>query len=83
MKKKKLKENQIINLCSDSEWSLYKIIKYLKKKLNSSSKIKIQNKNIKGFILSNKKAKKKFNFKPYNTVRSLNNWIENLKNEKN
>ena len=81
--KKKLRENQIINLSSNNEWSLFKIINYLKNKLNSKSKIIIIRKEKKNFILSNEKAKKKFNFKPYKTLKTLNNWIKKLENEKN
>lgn len=82
--KKKLKKNHVINLCADSTHSLYYIVNYMKKKLNSSSSI-IYKKDIskKIFLLSNKKAKKLYGFKPYNVKASLDNWIKEIGYEKN
>lgn len=79
MKSKTIKKNQVVNLCSDSQWTIYKIVSYLKKKFNSNSKISIKFNNKKNVTLSNKKAKNELNFKPYSAKKSLDNWIDILK----
>ena len=78
LNKRKIKKNYSINICSNPELSLIEILKYLKLKIKSNSKIIIKKRIITGPVLSNKLSKKIYGFKPYSTKKSLNNWIKRL-----
>jgi hypothetical protein len=68
-------KKDIINLSIDNNYTLIKIIKLLKKKLNSSSRIIISNRKTNHYTLNIFKAKKKYHFRPYSLKKTLNKWI--------
>ena len=65
LNKRKIKKNYSVNICSNPELTLIEILKYLKLKIKSNSKIIIKKKVVMGPVLSNKMSKKIYGFKPY------------------
>lgn len=78
LNKRKIKKNYSVNICSNPELTLIEILKYLKLKIKSNSKIIIKKKVVMGPVLSNKMSKKIYGFKPYSAKKTLNNWIKRL-----
>ncbi len=71
-----LKEKfDVINLASNKDKTLKEVIEIVKDKLNSPSKLLIEERHRNFFNLSIKKAQKKYNFFPNNSEEVLRTWV--------
>lgn len=68
--------NCVINLSASHPIQLKKLLLFLKKKLNSKSKIVYNRKKTENYYISSKNLKKKFNFNPLTTLNLLTKIID-------
>jgi nucleoside-diphosphate-sugar epimerase len=72
-------EKDIINLGLNNKYKLINIIKNLKKRIKSSSKLIVTKNSEFHYIINIDKAKHKYFFRPYSLNKTINSWIELIK----
>ena len=74
-----IKEYERINLASNNDWTLEKVIEFLKIKLDSTSSININRDDFPYFNVCTQKAIKEYSYTPIDNAEKLSNWVKTRK----